>query len=154
MHEVLVKHLGLVGWLFCIERPVLQPISGRLPKRGRKRIQTTKESKNVQTTPTRTYWKHNRPLPYCHPNCRTPRHWKFTQYHCPLRQYFCLYRAVCQREGDWLVGCFGFDAPLRHPFETVFKSISGCLPERGSLYRAVTYEREIGWLVVLGLTAL
>ena len=38
------------------------------------------ESKNVQTTPTRTYCKYNRPLPYFYPNCRTPRHWKFTQY--------------------------------------------------------------------------
>ena len=27
--------------------------------------------------PTRTYCKRNRPLPYYHPNCRTPRHWKF-----------------------------------------------------------------------------
>ena len=30
------------------------------------------ESKNVQTTPTRTYCKCSRPLPYCNPNCRTP----------------------------------------------------------------------------------
>ena len=37
------------------------------------------ESKNVQTTPTRTYCKRNRPLPYYQPNCRTPRHGKFTQ---------------------------------------------------------------------------
>ena len=29
--------------------------------------------------PTRTYCKRNRPLPYYHPKCRTPRHWKFTQ---------------------------------------------------------------------------
>ena len=36
---------------------------------------------NVQTTPTRTYCKRNRPLPYCNQNCRTPRHWKFTQHH-------------------------------------------------------------------------
>ena len=36
-------------------------------------------------TPTRTYCKHNRPLPYCHQNCRTPRHWKFTQYHRTTR---------------------------------------------------------------------
>ena len=35
------------------------------------------ESKNVQTTTTRTYCQ--RTLPYYHPNCRTPRHWKFTQ---------------------------------------------------------------------------
>ena len=39
------------------------------------------ESKNVQTTPTRTYCKRNRPLPYYNQNCRTPRHWKFTQDH-------------------------------------------------------------------------
>ena len=39
------------------------------------------ECKNVQTTPTRTYCKCSRPLPYCNPNCRTPRHWKFTQHH-------------------------------------------------------------------------
>ena len=25
--------------------------------------------------------KRNRPLPYCNRNCRTPRHWKFTQHH-------------------------------------------------------------------------
>ena len=42
------------------------------------------ESKNIQTTPpppTRTYCKCSRPFPYCNPNCRTPRHWKFTQHH-------------------------------------------------------------------------
>ena len=43
------------------------------------------QSKNVQTTPTRTYCKHNRPLPDCHLNCRTPKHWKFTQYHRTTR---------------------------------------------------------------------
>ena len=43
------------------------------------------ESKNVQTTPTRTYCKHNRPLSYCNQNCRTPRHWKFTQHHRTTR---------------------------------------------------------------------
>ena len=32
--------------------------------------------KNVQTTPTRTHRKCSRPLLYCYPNCRTPRHWK------------------------------------------------------------------------------
>ena len=46
----------------------------------------------------------------------------------PLRQYFSLYRAVSQREGErgWLVGCFGFNGPLRQYF---------------SLYRAVS-QRE------------
>ena len=43
------------------------------------------ESKNVQTTPTRTHCKCSRPLPYCYPNCRTPRHWKFTQHHRTTR---------------------------------------------------------------------
>ena len=43
------------------------------------------ESKNVQTTPTRTHCKRNRPLPYCNQNCRMPRHWKFTQHHRTTR---------------------------------------------------------------------
>ena len=62
-------------WLFRVLRPfeaVFQSISGRLPKRGRKRKESIDESKNVQTTPTRTYCKCSRPLPYCNPNCRTP----------------------------------------------------------------------------------
>ena len=55
------------------------------------------ESKNVQTTPTRTYCKRSRPLPYCHPNCRTPGTWKFTQDHRttrppPFRADGCLIR--------------------------------------------------------------
>ena len=57
-------------------------ISQREGERGEKRID---ESKNVQTTPTRTYYKSSRPLPYCNPNCRTPRHWKFTQHHRTTR---------------------------------------------------------------------
>ena len=79
---------GLVGWLFWVSRPfetVFQSISGRLPKRGRKRREGIDESKNVQTTPTRTYCKCSRPLPYSNPNCRTPRHWKFTQHHRTTR---------------------------------------------------------------------
>ena len=83
------SHFELVGWLVVLGlRPfetVFQSISGRLPKRGRKRRERIEESKNVQTTPTRTYCKRNRPLPYYHPNCRTPRHWKFTQDHRTTR---------------------------------------------------------------------
>ena len=111
---------GLVGWLFWVKRPfktVFQFISGRLPKSGRKRREKIDESKNVQTTPTRTYCKRSKPLPYCNPNCRTPRHWKFTQHHRttqPPPKY------------GWLVGCFGFNGPLRQYF---------------SLYRAVS-QRE------------
>ena len=55
------------------------------PNTLRKRREKIEESKNVQTTPTRTYCKRNRPLPYYHPNCRTPRHWKFTQNHRTTR---------------------------------------------------------------------
>ena len=58
----------LVGWLFGVYRPfetVFQSISSRLPKRGRKRRERIEESKNVRTTPTRTYCERRRPLPYC-----------------------------------------------------------------------------------------
>ena len=48
------------------------------------------ESKNVQTTPTRTYYKYSRPLSYCNQNCRTPRHWKFTQHHRTSRPPYTL----------------------------------------------------------------
>ena len=67
-------------------------VSQREGEREEKRID---ESKNVQTTPTRTYYKRSRPLPYCNPNCRTPRHWKFTLHHRttrppPTKAVFCL----------------------------------------------------------------
>ena len=45
-------------------------------QRGRKRKERIDESKNVQTTPTHTYCKSSRSLPYSNPKCRTPRHWK------------------------------------------------------------------------------
>ena len=57
-----------------------QAVSQREGERG----EGIEESKNVQTTPpphTHTYCKRSRPLPYYYPNCRTPRHWKFTQDH-------------------------------------------------------------------------
>ena len=56
----------LVGWLFWVKRPfetVFLSISGRLLKGGRKRRERIDESKNVQTTPTRTYCKRSRPCP-------------------------------------------------------------------------------------------
>ena len=50
--------LWLVGWLVVFGlapfETVFKSISGRLPERGRKRRERTEESKNVQTTPTRT----------------------------------------------------------------------------------------------------
>ena len=77
-----------VGWLvgFGFNGPLRQyfslyrAVSHRQGEREKEKID---ESKNVQTTPTRTYCKRSRPLPYCNPNCRTPRHWKFTQYLAP-----------------------------------------------------------------------
>ena len=52
---------------------------GPSPRKGKRAERI--ESKNVQTTPHRTYCKRNRPLSYYYPNCRTPRNWKFTQDH-------------------------------------------------------------------------
>ena len=56
-----------------------------ISQREGERRERIDESKNVQTTPTRTYCKRNRPLPYCNQNCRTPRHWKLTQRHRTTR---------------------------------------------------------------------
>ena len=69
----------------CPTKTVFQSISGRLPKRRRKRRERIEESKNIQTSRNRTYCKRNRSLPYFHPNCRTPRHWTFTQDHRTTR---------------------------------------------------------------------
>ena len=70
-------------WLFLVYGPLRQYFSlhrAVSQKRGRKRKEMIDESKNVQTTPTRTNCKCTRPLPYCNQDCRTPRHWKFTQH--------------------------------------------------------------------------
>ena len=151
------------------------------------------ERKNVQTTPTRTYCKHRRPLPYSFQISRTPRHWKFAQHHRstrpppegwlvsyfglngPLRQYSSLYRAappesrrkkremIAERKNvrttptsaagpcptnfrrsrtpltehhrttrppPWLVGCFGFNGPLRQYF-SLYRAVSQREGERG-----------------------
>ena len=48
-------------------------------------VREEKKSKNVQTTPNRTYCKRSWLLPYYHSNYRTPRHWKFTQDHRTTR---------------------------------------------------------------------
>ena len=69
---------GPLGQYFSLYRTVSQ-------KRERKRKERIDESKNVQTTPTCTSCKCSRPLPYCNQDCRTPRHWKFTQHHRTTR---------------------------------------------------------------------
>ena len=78
------------GWLvgcFGLNGPLRQYFSiyRAVSQREGERGDRIDESKNVQTTPTRTYCKRNRPLPYCYQNCRTPRHWKFTKHHRTTR---------------------------------------------------------------------
>ena len=61
-----------IGWLVVLDltafETVFQSISGHLPERGRKQREVIIERKNVQTTPTCTYCKRNRPLPYYNPS--------------------------------------------------------------------------------------
>ena len=52
------------------------------------------ESKNVRTTPTRTYCKRSRPLSYSYPKCRTPQHWKLTQHLCTTRPPTIFYKDI------------------------------------------------------------
>ena len=80
----------MVGWLVGCVRfngPLRQYFSlyRAVSQKEGERRERIDESKNVQTTPTRTYCKRNRPLPYCNQNCRTPRHWKLTQHHRTTR---------------------------------------------------------------------
>ena len=81
---VACQYFQNLDWLvgcFGFNGPLRQYFSlyRAVSQREGERRERIDESKNVQTTPTRTYCKRNRPLPYCNQNCRTPRHWKFTQ---------------------------------------------------------------------------
>ena len=80
---------SVVGWLvgFGFNGPFRQYFSlyRAVSQREGERGERIDKSKNVQTTPTCTYCKRNRPLPYCNQNCRTPRHWKFTEHHRSTR---------------------------------------------------------------------
>ena len=80
------KQDWLVG-CFGFNGPLRQYFSlyRAVSQREGERRERIDESKNIQTIPTRTYCKRNRPLPYCNQNCRTPRHWKFTQHHRTTR---------------------------------------------------------------------
>ena len=72
----------LVGWWF--NGPLRQyfslywAVSQREGERAKREGEMIDESKNVQTTPTRTYCKCRRPLSYCNINCRMPWQWKYT----------------------------------------------------------------------------
>ena len=67
-----VVAISMLSWLVgCFGlnfETVFQSISGRLPERGRKKREMIDKRKNVQTTPTRTYCKRSKPLPYSTPN--------------------------------------------------------------------------------------
>ena len=80
------KESWLVG-CFGFDGPLRQYFSlyRAVSQREGERGERIDESKNVQTTPTRTYCKRNRPLPYCNQNCRMPQHWKVTQHHRTTR---------------------------------------------------------------------
>ena len=100
-------------------------VSQREGERREKRID---ESKNI--TPTRTYYKCSRPLPYCNPNYRTPRHWKFTQHHHVL--VASLYEHVCVSSQTPLdiKGCAGlfdlFSVYLLIVFEWIAPLAANC----------------------------
>ena len=75
---------------YCLKGPLNpKPTTNQpSPREGERERKTTDESKNVQTTPTRTHCKRSRPLPYSNLNCRTPQHWKFIQPHRTTRPPF------------------------------------------------------------------
>ena len=66
-----VSMYELVG-CFGFNGPLSQYFSlyWAVSQRGRKKREKTDERKNVKTTPTRTYCKCNRPLPYYYPNVK------------------------------------------------------------------------------------
>ena len=89
-HTYMRLYTNTIGWLvgcFGFNGPLRQYFSlyWAVSRREGERGERINESKNLQTTPTRTYCKRNRPLPYCNKNCRTPRHYKLTQHHRTTR---------------------------------------------------------------------
>ena len=115
--------------------------------------------KNVQTTPTRTYCKRNRPLPYCNQNCRTPWHWKFTQDHRTTRpppicarlftiltytQYWAYYiPKICKDRRQYP----SYSGPTGTMVKHVFFSIIMTLPDLDNLSMTyLQYELLQQWL--------
>ena len=82
-----VEMMSLVRWLYGLNGPLRQyfSLSGRLPKRWRKKKERIVESKNVQTTPPAHTASAIGSCPTIIQISRTPRHWKFTQDHCTTR---------------------------------------------------------------------
>ena len=80
-------------FFFCAKRPfetVFQSISGRLPKRGRKKGETIdKRKKCPKKPPPAPTASAIGPRPTIIQISSTPWHWKFTQHHRTTRPYFC-----------------------------------------------------------------
>ena len=99
------------------------------------------ESKNVQTIPTRTYCKRNRPLPYCYRNCRTPRHWKFTQHHRITRPPPHLSQRL---KGELIVYPWSV-VWLPPPFSKIFSKTTGLIKARFGIEPPLDGGTKIGW---------
>ena len=95
--EILMPKEGLVG-CFGFNGPLRQYFSlyrafsqkeGESGEKGQMRVKMSKQPSSAPTAsavgPIRTYCKCSRPLSYCNPNCRTPRHWKLTLHHRTTR---------------------------------------------------------------------
>ena len=77
-HQILFNIKEVFGWLVVLDLAALSDsvsvYIGPSPREREKKERKNRGEKNVQTTPTHTYCKRNRPLPYYQSNCRTPRH--------------------------------------------------------------------------------
>ena len=122
-HTVVSMHKGWLVGCFGFNGQLRQyfslyrAVSQRKGEREEKKID---ESKNVQITPTRTYYKCSRPLPYYHQKCRRPRHWKLTQDHRTTRP----------------PPCIKDKRPL-HQYKAPMKHWLGAYSTRDSLFRCV-----------------
>ena len=153
-----------IGPCPTVIQTVGRPGTGSLPstiappdhpsERGRKKKEMIDDRKNVQTTPSRTYCKRSRPLPYSFPNKQDARYWKVTQHHRttrpPERPFEIVFQSISGRVPK-RVGCLGFSGPLRQYF-SLYRAVSQREGGRGE--KGKRRVNLVGWLVVLGLTAL
>ena len=149
-------------------------MSGRLPERGRRKIEMIDERKMTKQPPPAPTASAVGPCPTIIQISRMPRHRKFTQHHRttrttpghrnlrlgkvgkgwlvdfrfngPLRQYFSLYRAVSQREGEKRRERIESKNVQITPLRTYCKR-NRALPYYGPNCRT---PRHWIWLVVLG----
>ena len=132
MTWLLVGCFGFNGHLrpyFSLYQAVCQR-EGEREEKGQMRVK-------CPNNPQRNYCKCSWPLPYCNPNCRTPRHWKFTQHQRTTRPppFDLVPRIRCVHDNCpktllddnlstenlawWSTGWLFW---VKRPFETVFQS--------------------------------